>query len=73
MCGYTCTGCGECLGTGKRGNLVPRGRCPECGAQNSPSAARCSSCGCQLDPFVDRGGIRESFSGAFVDTKGKGV
>lgn len=45
MCGYSCTGCGECRGEGKRRSLTPRGLCPACGALNGPRASRCAACG----------------------------
>lgn len=45
MCGYTCTGCGECRGEGKLGKLTPPGLCPACGRLNAPRASTCAACG----------------------------
>ncbi|WP_367316874.1 MULTISPECIES: zinc-ribbon domain-containing protein [Gordonibacter] len=57
MCGYSCTGCGECRGKGKRGKLSPRGRCKRCGKQNAPSATTCGACGARLEPYRKQSGI----------------
>lgn len=57
MCGYSCTGCGECRGKGKRADLRPRGRCPQCGWQNAPSTPVCESCGAKLEPYRKQSGI----------------
>lgn len=50
MCGYSCTGCGECKGTGKRKSIVPRGLCQHCNTLNGPRAQVCVSCGSKLPP-----------------------
>ena len=67
MCGYDCTGCGACYDKGKSQDKWAklgqrlRGRCDQCGTQNTPKAVRCAKCGAELNvpDAADKPGDRQ--------------